>query len=239
MEYGDGLNSALAELSGLILSEENLDKTLQRVASLASRVTPRAAAGVTLIEGKRFRTAASTQELVDQIDAVQYETGEGPCMYAMEIKQVVHIQSVAEDDRWEPHRKAALARGVSSVLGVPLLAREQVLGCLNLYCIDGKGFEDVEIESAEMFAHQAGVALHNSQLYLTSVRLAEQLQEALGSRAVIDQAKGILMERERVGADEAFEMLRQASQNLNIKVREIAQKLVDETASAKPEGRDA
>jgi AmiR/NasT family two-component response regulator len=100
-------------------------------------------------------------------------------------------------------------------------------GSLNLYCSTTDGFDAHDQENAQMFADQAAVALHNTLLYVKSVKLAEQLQEALGSRAIIDQAKGVLMERERVGADEAFAMLRDASQRLNIKVRDIAQKIVD------------
>src|SRR5687767_10183363 len=97
MDYGDELSSALAELSSLILSEEDIDKTLQRVADLTVRVTPQAAAGVTLIEGKGFKTAASTESLVKEIDAVQYATGEGPCMHAMKTRETVHIPSLADD----------------------------------------------------------------------------------------------------------------------------------------------
>lgn len=227
VEYGDELSPVLSEMGGLIVSEESIETTMQRIVDLVARVTPQAQAGITMVEGKGYRTSAATSDLVRELDAVQYAHGEGACLSAIATREMTRLDPT-HDGKWPGFSKAVAERGVKEVTAVPLIVRNDVIGALNLYCVGGSGLSEDEVESLQKFAKQASVALHNSFMYSQSVRLSEQLQEALGSRAVIDQAKGILMEREHVSPDEAFEMLKQASQNLNIKVREIAQRIVDE-----------
>jgi GAF domain-containing protein len=226
--YSRELSEVLTDLSRLILSEEIIETTMQRVATLASRAIPQAQAGVTLVEKGWPSTAAATSDLVRDLDEKQYETGEGPCLEAIKTHTRVHALDMSAEERWPGFVNRARELGVVAAMGIPLMVGDESEGCLNLY-FTTDAFDERDLDNAKMFAQQAAVALHNSMLYEKSVKLAAQLQEALGSRAVIDQAKGVLMERERIGADQAFDLLREASQKLNIKVRDIAQKIVDDS----------
>jgi transcriptional regulator with GAF, ATPase, and Fis domain len=114
-----------------------------------------------------------------------------------------------------------------STLSLPLGVRGNGIGALNLYAREPAAFSEEQEQVGMMFATQASVALANAQLYDSAYRLTQQLQEALTSRAVIDQAKGILMGQSGVGAEEAFNMLRSASQSENRKLRDLAEEMVD------------
>jgi GAF domain-containing protein len=226
-EHMDNIQTVLQELSSLILSEENIETTLQRVAKLAVRVIPNVEAGLTLLENGKPVSWAATSDWVIEIDRIQYSKGVGPCLAAISDMEQKHAPNLPEDSQWDGFSEEASQHGLNSVLAIPLVVANQSLGSLNLYSTEVDGFDEESVHLATMFAQQAGVAVHNSQLYYNSVKLSQQLEEALVSRAVIDQAKGILMEREGVNADEAFEMLRKASQELNLKVRDIARQIVD------------
>lgn len=226
VEYPDQLAQSLAVLNGMLISEETLETTLRRVAELAQRTVGRCdAVGVALVHDGQASTAVCTSELALQVDKEQYETGEGPCLEAIRRFDTYTIGSLADDHRWPSFRDGALEQGINSVLSIPLTVRGEPLGALNLYSRSTDGFEGCE-DVAAMFACQAGVALSNAQVHETSTTLSRQLSEALESRAVIDQAKGILIAREGCTADEAFDVLRRASQRSNQKLREVAQQLV-------------
>jgi GAF domain-containing protein len=226
--YSDDLSDVLRELHSFILSEESLETTLKRVVELSARVVPNSEAGVLLMEGGRPASTAVTSDLVEQLDSKQRELDDGPCLTALRTGEVVHIEDMASEERWPEFARTALDKGVKSMLCFPLAVREETLGALNLFS-SADDFSTESFDLGSMFAAQSAVSIHNSQLYVNSVKLTEQLNEALASRAVIDQAKGILMEREGLDADSAFEMLRRASQNLNLKVRDIAVQIVDQT----------
>jgi GAF domain-containing protein len=228
-DYPDHLSEGVAELSRLLVNEEALDDTLQRVADLACRNLGGAdVAGVTLLRDGKPTTAVFTDPTSPEIDSAQYETGVGPCMDAWRHQQVFRIASTADDEQWPPFSKAALEHGIRSTISFPLGVRGNGIGALNLYSKQPAAFSYDDEQVGMLFAEQASVALTNAQLYDSAYRLTQQLQEALTSRAVIDQAKGILMGKEGVGPDEAFNLLRTASQRENRKLRDIAQDLVDQ-----------
>lgn len=226
--YPDELWQSVADLSGLLLSEENLETTLKRVADLAVRTIAGCdAVGVTLFADGKATTRAATGGLVYEVDYYQYEIGEGPCLQAIKTRQIVEIAEMATSQRWTVFCRHAAERGIHSSMSLPLVVRGTPLGALNLYSRSPRAFAPADKETALLFAAQAAVGLANTQTYEASIRLAAQLREALSSRAVIDQAKGMLMARERFGEDEAFELLRRMSQDSNTKVRLVAQHMVD------------
>lgn len=222
---------SVADLSGLLLSEENLETTLKRVSDLAVRTIPGCdAIGVTLWSDGKATTRAVTGGLVYEVDSYQYEIDQGPCLQAIKDRQVIEIDDMAAPARWTAFCKHAAERGIASSMSLPLVVRGVPLGALNLYSRTVRAFPPADKETALLFAAQAAVALANTQTYEASIRLADQLREALSSRAVIDQAKGILMSRESCGEDEAFELLRRVSQDSNTKVRVVAQEMVNRAA---------
>jgi len=227
-DYPDHLTEGIAELSRLLVNEEALDDTLQRVADLACRNLGGAdLAGVTLLRDGRPTTAVFTDTTSPEIDSAQYETGVGPCLDAWRHQRVFRIESTADDEQWPAFSQACLEHGVESTISFPLGVRGNGIGALNLYSKAPSAFSDEDEQIGMLFAEQASVALTNAQLYDSAYRLTQQLQEALTSRAVIDQAKGILMAQHGVGPDEAFNVLRTTSQRENRKLRDIAQELVD------------
>ncbi len=219
----------LKELHALLPSDETMESTLQRVAELAcATIVGCGSAGVSILENSKVSTAAATDDFALKIDHDQYENREGPCLQALSTQEVVKVDDVASDARWPRFAEAAARDGLGSVLSLPLSVGEQPAGALNLYSKTPNSFGDDSEPLGTLFAGHASVAISNARVYASAVRLAEQLKEAIKTREVIGEAKGILMAREGVGEDEAFEMLKKVSQNKNLKLRDIAQKVVHE-----------
>jgi GAF domain-containing protein len=213
----------------LLLSEDTLQSTLERVAQLATATIDGCdAAGVTILENSKVSTAAATDEFTLKIDHDQYENREGPCLQALSTQEVVSVDDIASDPRWPRFAEAATTDGLGAVLSMPLSVRDQPIGALNLYSKTPHSFGQNSQPLGKLFASQASVAISNARVYASAVRLAEQLKEAIKTREVIGEAKGILMGLEGVSEDEAFAMLRSVSQNQNVKLREVAQKIVDQ-----------
>jgi GAF domain-containing protein len=232
------LQRTLVELVGLLPADESYEQTLQRVVELAQQtISGCDSASITLLtEGPEpGRTIVRTDGLALRIDEFQYQNDDGPCLEASREKQTVEVVSMRTEERWGPFPSEAIRHGVESSLSSPLSVRGQSLGALNLYSRTEAAYTDSSREIARLFASQASVAVANAQVYEASRRLTEQMQEAMRSRAIIEQAKGILMAERSCDEDTAFDLLRAASQRQNVKLREVAQRLVD----SKGEGRAA
>lgn len=237
----DALSLSLTELSKLLLKEETLASTLERVAVLAVHLLPGAdAASVTVADSAGHpSTASSTHDLVSTLDAEQYRLDEGPCLSALVERRIVQIDSMDEEPRWQNFCPLALAAGIHSLMAIPLGANGEAAGAINFYSRMPRSFSALDRSLATLFAAQASVAVDNARTFadLKSERdkMAQRLQEALRSRAMIDQAVGVIMEREGLSPEEAFRMLRSASQRINVKVRDIAAEIVD-GAPRRPRG---
>lgn len=212
----------------LLAGTDTLDEFLAELARVATdEIDRKLSCGLTAqVEGKKL-TIASSDELAAALDRVQYEAGEGPCLTAMDTATRVEINDPADIDEWPTWRTEAVERRVCKSMSIPLVTMSgDVLGALNLYSTSPGKFTDADQEAADRFAaHAAGalaVAIRLAQL----AELTSHLETALRSRAVIDQAKGILMEQQHCDADEAFAILRTASQRRNTKLREIAAEIV-------------
>jgi GAF domain-containing protein len=230
----DRVSRSLTELSTFLLSEENLDTTLSRIAKLAvSAIQGCDGVGVTLSRDNVAVTSACTDSFTGEIDAIQYAEDEGPCLDAMRKGKAFLIDSVSQESRWPRFCAQAAGRGVSSSLSLPLVVRDKRLGALNLYSNSEHAFADEDRQIGSMIAAQAGVALSNAEIYERTVTLSDQLFDALESRAVIDQAKGILMAQKHCGEEEAFAMLEDASKALEKEIPEVADKVVASVAFRK------
>jgi GAF domain-containing protein len=219
----DELTHRVVEISRALLGHADQQESLFRVAELACASVPACdAASVSAVVNGKTTSILSTRDDVHEIDTVQHSSGEGPCMDAIFDSKPHAVDSTTDDTRYPAFARAARRKGYLSAYAHPLTDGGDVVGALNLYSRRAGAFDDDSQRIASIVAGQAGIALHHAHLYRSTVELAEQLQEALTSRAVIDQAKGILMERTGCDADQAFELLRQASQRMNRKVRDIA-----------------
>ena len=221
------LNESLAALSRFVVGDSTLEESLERVVVLTVKAMPAAsAAGVTLIEEDRARATVFTDPTAPEIDEAQYASGTGPSLDAHRERRPIVIHATAEDARWLAFCAAAAARGVHSALLLPLVVGDRSLGVLSLYAEHAGAFGDAEQQTAMRFADHAAVVLANAQAYFDASRLSERLGDALRHRGVIEQAKGMLMAAQRCDEDAAFGLLVRASQRENVKVRDIAQRIV-------------
>jgi len=222
-------DSTFAALSRIVLGEEPLDAILERVMRLAVEVLPlECEASITLVRSDGPTTIAFTAEPALVLDERQYETERGPCLDAAQGGQRLLIRDMAEETRWPRFTEGAVANQIRSSLSVPLPIQRDVTGALNFYATDPDAFSDEAIELAETFAGQAAVAVANAHLYEVTAALAQQMSEAMANRAVIEQAKGIIMRDHGCSPDEAFDVLVRMSQKAHTKLRDIAQRVVDD-----------
>ena len=227
-EPPDNLEDELTELAGLLLTNETLDTMLGHVAHIAVRAIPACdAAGVTLFERDQLTTAAASGPLVRRVDSHQYTADEGPCLESLRTGELRRSPSLRGEARWPKFRGPAIGEGVVSCLALPLVVGNHgTAGVLNLYSRK-RSFEETDEEIGRRFVAPASVAVANAKAYAKARAVIEQLEEALQSRDVIGQAKGIIEAREHCGPDEAFERLRGISQHRNIKLRDLAAAIVD------------
>ena len=205
-----------------------LPDILHRIAVLADDTLEDSAfVGLTMAVAGKLGTPAFTDEEAPELDAVQYKTGVGPCLDAYRGGVNYAIPSTRYDTRWRPFSQACLTHGVLSTLSVAVLCAGEPVGALNFYSYSERAFDDDDETIATAFADQAGIAIANARAYWDARALSEQLTQALESRVVIEQAKGLLMST-GVTSSAAFEQLRERSQRQNRKLHVIAADLVSE-----------
>ncbi len=232
---GDARDGVGAEqLGGVLICEHSLDDLLELVVALARR-TLAGVDGVSVSlsrQGKRY-TSNSSDEVVNELDEVQYRLREGPCHHAMTSGRSTSIDLEAEPGRYPGFGEVARQRFMTAVLSVPLTVREDTIGALNFYSSSVRQFRDEDSSLAALFARQASIMLANGIDYAPSRTLNETLREALATREIIGEAKGIVMARAHCSPDEAFDQLRQISQRENRKLRVVAEELVASVESAR------
>jgi len=224
-------DEAVSGLASIVMGEagDATQAPLARIAALAVRAIPGAdGVGVTLLEPGQPPIVVVSDPFVRQVDDIQYGIGEGPCITAAAERRTVRSGALGRDQAWPRFGPRARDVGVNSVVSLPLVLDEDVLGALNVYAHGFDVFTQHAADVGELFAVPAAVAVHNVRLLLRAQLLADQLQKALSSRAVINRAIGITMSRHGGDADEAFAQLREISQHTNTKLSVVAQTLVDE-----------
>ena len=228
------LHASLADLAGMVTSSLGLEELLTQVATFAARAIPGAdGAGVTLLRvdrpDNRIEALAASAPFVAAIDEIQYVIlNEGPCVTAALERRTVRSGSLGGEKMWPRFGPRVGRLGVHSALSLPLLLPGQVVGAINVYAHGKDVFDERAAELGELFAKPAAVAVHNAQILAQALTLTVQLQTALSTRPVIDQAIGLLRGRSGGTADEAFARLRAISQSEHRKVADVAQHMVDE-----------
>ena len=223
----DSITAALERLGGLALRDHSMESVLQTVVELAKQVLPgNPESSITLLVNDRGSTAVSTGALATDLDESQYGRGYGPCLHTAASGEITEIPDSRLDQRWPDYTRWAWERGSGSSLSVPLSIAEGISGALNTYAREPHAFDDAARAAAQRFAPYAAIAVSNMHAYARTQDLADNLQVALEKQSVIDQAKGILMERYRLTADQAFQALASVSMRTNTKLRKIAEELV-------------
>jgi GAF domain-containing protein len=236
-KLSDSQTAGLVALSRFYVGDATLEETIQRVANLVNdSISPSDMVGVTLLSERGRRTMRFTHDTASKLDRGQYRFGVGPAVDAFCYREVRRIDSVQGDPRWPAFSEAAAAAGISASLSFPLVSHDDSIGVLSCYSRTVFSVEDEQVGTE--FAAAASVALANAQAYWEARQLSERLRIAAESRPTIEQAKGILIAAQRCGPDQAFEILVEASQRENRKLRDIARRIVRSkiAGSATPSG---
>ena len=228
------LHLGLSGVATIVAGRCAVPDLLNQVAEFAVQAIPGVdGAGVTLIDADsctpRAEAWAATPQFVRDIDALQYEVlNEGPCVTCMRSRRPTVSGSIGSDDRWPRFGGHVARMGVHSVLALPLMIADQVIGAINAYAYERDAFAEHAVHLGAQFAGPAAVSVFNAQLLATAQERTDRLQRALNSRAIIDQAIGIVRSRSGASAEAAFERLAKLSQAENVKLNVIAERLVDE-----------
>jgi GAF domain-containing protein len=210
----------VADLAADLVDTPSLQELLERALNLATDIVPGCEqAGISLLQNRVVQTPASYGTLAEICDRLQEQLGDGPCVTALLEADIIRVEDIRLDTRWPEFAVGAARAGVRSMLACRLATQRDKLGALNLYSTEPGAFTE------ESEAMAAGYAAHVS-LALSALDREANLRRALESREVIGQAMGILMERHRITASQAFDVMVHASQRSNVKLRVIADELV-------------
>ena len=226
---------ALEELARITLADHSLATVMETVANLTRWTVPGAqSVSVTFVDRGKASTAGYTGELALQLDERQYERGYGPCLGCIAGGEVVRVDDTSNEERWPQFTADARRFGAGSSLSVPVPVQREIAAAVNVYGTTAHAFDERAVELAKTFAAYAGVALANNAPVRGAGPGRRAALERMQSRAVIEQAKGILMGARRCTSDEAFDLLVRLSQDTNRKLRDVARAVVDD-ATASPD----
>ncbi|HUR52208.1 MAG TPA: GAF and ANTAR domain-containing protein [Mycobacteriales bacterium] len=226
----------LAAIAGILLSPSTVTETLSRVVTYAvATIDGCDEAGMCLRPSER--AGAPGTPLLLELDDLQTSLGEGPCLDALAGQDSIYVADLLNDPTWPRFGAAAVSAGLRSALAYRLFVGPETLGAFQLFARLPAAFNATDRAQGLLFAAHAAMALQVARSTELQEQRAEHLQAAMASREVIGQAQGILMERERITADQAFQLLRHSSQHLNLKLRDVAQTLVD-TGTVPASARD-
>ncbi len=217
---GNLSSDGFAAVMRSLFAEPDVHDTLHRIVGLAVETIPGCDyAGVSIVEGRRrVRTPVSTHEVARASDALQHRLREGPSLDSIWENDYVDLPDVARDGQWPRYAEEASKLSIGSLLTFRLFTTSETLGALSLYAQATHAFEPQDHDVGVIFSAQAATAL-------AATRRLSNLNRALESRETIGQAQGILMERHRMTAESAWQYLRSASQNLNVRLGELAERV--------------
>jgi GAF domain-containing protein len=217
----DELAHQLSRLARELEQETDPDAVLLEVVAAAVTLIPGTdEASISMVTERRHITSqAPTSSLASDVDALQEETGEGPCLDSAYEQQTVSVPDMATEERWPHFAERASQVGAASMLAFQLFVEGDNLGALNLYSRTPHAFTDESEHVGLLFASHAAVAF-------AGARKQETLTRALDTRDVIGMAKGILIERYSLTPDRAFRVLVRSSQESQRKLRDVAEELV-------------
>ena len=208
--------------------EDGSRQAMDRAVSIATQILPGCdAAGVCVVyRGERVDTHATSHDALRQVDALQHRLKEGPCLDALRQQDTVQSDDLSIDERWPKWGSEVASLGFSSIVSYRLFSTDNTLGALNLYGKSRSAFTADDVHDGFALAAHIGVALAGAQE-------VENLEKALEGRTVIGQATGILMERFDLTSGRAFWLLSKISQDKNLKLRQLAEQIVQTRAVPK------
>ncbi len=215
-------NELVADAVRDMAEEPTLETTVERAVQMCTEsMSSCDMAGVSIMENGEIHTVAASNEVLRKVDELQFDLGEGPCFDALQQHEVIWSADLAEDGRWPLYGPRLIEEtGIRSAVSYRLFTTGDSFGALNLYSLRPDAFSDEDVEIGE------ALAAHTAAALAASVR-DQHLRRALETRTVIGQATGMLIERYELDASAAFNVLRRISQDQNLKLYEVARRLVD------------
>lgn len=228
-------HAAAIDLQASLLAMPSVDDFLQGVVDRAgAHIAPHSACTLTIRRDGRLSCAASSDDDATRADLVEYETNQGPCVEAVERGVETVVPDLSQETRWTEWAANAGRLGFRSAAAAPADAGDGIALAINVYGRDLDAYGAEEMARTRAYAEEAARVLRLAYAMAEQATLAEQLESALASRSTIDQAVGVIMAQNRVPAEDAFAILRAASQHRNVKLREVAAALIENLTGRPP-----
>ncbi|WIX99224.1 GAF and ANTAR domain-containing protein [Amycolatopsis mongoliensis] len=229
----DDVTGALEALTAVLRQEDDFRILLRHVCLQVRQAVPGVdEASITLVHGDKPHTASATAAVVGELDGDQYRLGDGPCLESVRSGKIVRTSVTDAIERWPSFASGAREAGFGSFLAAPLVADDEYSGAVNCYGHQDDGFAEIDAQLLELYTAAVEAVFRMYHRYLRARETAEHLRTALTSRAVIDQAKGMLMAIRQVDADDAFALLVEQSQRENVKLHDVAERFVARVISS-------
>lgn len=229
----DALFDVLRQFARTMTHGYDLADALHDFCDHAAQVVSATGAGVALLDGDELRFVTATSATITAAERAQEEHQDGPCLASIRRCEPVRVRDLRERcDEWPEYCAEVTGHGLNAVLGIPLVLHDHRVGCLDVYDCEPRDWSDEEVNAATVLADIAAAYVLNASELARSRETAEQLQHALDSRVVIEQAKGVLAAQQSVSMDAAFAAIRQHARSNNRTVRAVAQEIVDAGARA-------
>jgi GAF domain-containing protein len=220
-------SGVLAEFAHNLVADYGIGDVLIQLSDRAAQLLPVDGTGIMLRAGDGLEFVTATDEAVGRVEQLQVSLGEGPCVTAASTGEAVLVPDLAAGpDRFPTFAAAAVLRGMRAVFAFPMTVRAERIGVLNLYRRTPGGLSDEDVAAAEVLTNVAAAYVLNSENLAHHRSVAAQLQEALDSRVVVEQAKGKLAAELGTDPDTAFECIRAYARHRNLRVRQVADNLV-------------
>lgn len=228
----DEVTDAMSALTDVLENTSGTSEVLDAVCAEAVRVVPGAdMASITAIDDDGARTAAFSDERAMTVDEAQYAAGDGPCLRAASTGEIVRLALDTASELWPEFAASAKRHGVGSYLAAPLRVDDTLTGAINLFGFENHGFHETDAKLLELYTTIVTFGLRTTRRYQQTLELARHLDTAMQSRAVIEQAKGILMATHKISATEAMQRLITESQLTNVKLRQVAADFVGKASA--------
>ncbi|UFU02236.1 GAF and ANTAR domain-containing protein [Ruania suaedae] len=210
-----------------LVAPYDVDEALRTLAENLTDLLALAGSGVTLGLEERLRAATAVPPHLAALEHYQEQHQEGPCVSAYHTGEVVAVSDLREETRWPGYRTIAADVGVRAVAGMPMKLAGNAVGALNMYHAEPHIWDDSDLLAARALSNMATAYLIHSSTLSQQNQLSDQLQHALDSRVLIEQAKGVLTQTHALTLTEAYELLRRNARNNGRKVREVADDVVE------------
>lgn len=223
------------QITQWLLETDSLEDFLQTLADTALELSGAEGAGMTLEGDGRPVTVVSAGPAAPKLDEKQYGQDDGPCLQSLRTGEEISVPDMLDETRWGDYPAYAVACGIRSSLSLPIAAHTRTAGALNLYAGPPDAFAKTDLLALRSLTAQATGGIALARRLTDTLEFAEQLQTAMRSRSVIDQALGVVMGQRRCTAQEAFAILRSASQHRNVKLRDVCAELITNLTGQPPD----